>query len=208
MSTNTQTRRDFIKLAAGATAFSLISHRVNAATRTRSIGANDRVRIGIIGCGSRGIGTEMANVNKNAKTENLEVIAVCDPWSVAREKASAQAKEWFGTDAKQCRTVAELLEMKDVDAVSISCCDHWHATYSAEGGFNRDGSIRGENKVEPIEQTDHWVNWFRCMRDGKTPNAPLDAGYQHAIASIMATMSCESGRRTRFDANSRKVMFD
>ena len=67
------------------------------------------------------------------------------------------------------------------------------ATFSADGGIHRDGSIRGENKVEPIEQTDHWVNWYRCMRDGTTPNASLDAGYQHAIASIMATMSYRKG---------------
>ena len=67
------------------------------------------------------------------------------------------------------------------------------ATFTAEGGINRDGSIRGENKVEPIEQTDHWVNWYRCMRDGGTPNAALDAGYQHAVASIMATMSVRDG---------------
>jgi predicted dehydrogenase len=79
------------------------------------------------------------------------------------------------------------------------------ATLSADGGIHRDGSIRGENKVEPIEQTDHWVNWYRCMRDGTTPNASLDAGYQHAIASIMATMSYETGRRTRFDPAKRTI---
>ena len=82
------------------------------------------------------------------------------------------------------------------------------ATFSAEGGIHRDGSIRGENKVEPIEQTDHWVNWYRCMRDGKTPNASLDAGYQHAIASIMATLSYETGRRTRFDPAKRTISVD
>jgi predicted dehydrogenase len=82
------------------------------------------------------------------------------------------------------------------------------ATYSADGGIHRDGSIRGENKVEPIEQTDHWVNWYRCMRDGTTPNASLDAGYQHSIASIMATMSYEQGRRTRFDAATRTISLD
>ena len=71
------------------------------------------------------------------------------------------------------------------------------ATFTAEGGINRDGSIRGENKVEPIEQTDHWVNLYRCMRDGGTPNASLDAGYQHAVASIMATMLVRDGPRAR-----------
>ena len=82
------------------------------------------------------------------------------------------------------------------------------ATLSADGGIHRDGSIRGENKVEPIEQTDHWVNWYRCMRNGTTPNASLDAGYQHSIASIMATMSYESGRRTRFDPATRAISLD
>jgi hypothetical protein len=46
------------------------------------------------------------------------------------------------------------------------------------------------------------------MRDGTTPNASLDAGYQHAIASIMATMSYETGRRSRFDAAKRTISLD
>jgi len=46
------------------------------------------------------------------------------------------------------------------------------------------------------------------MRDGKTPNAPLDAGYQHAVASIMATMSYETGRRVRFDPVRRTITAD
>ncbi|MFO7694051.1 MAG: Gfo/Idh/MocA family oxidoreductase, partial [Vicinamibacterales bacterium] len=86
--------------------------------------------------------------------------------------------------------------------------DWSNAVYSADGGINRDGSLRGENKVEPIEQTDHWVNWYRCMRDGRTPNASLDAGYQHAVASIMATMSYETGRRVRFDPAKRTITTD
>jgi len=86
--------------------------------------------------------------------------------------------------------------------------DWSNAVYSAHGGIKRDGSIRGENKVELIEQTDHWVNWYRCMRDGKMPNAPLDAGYQHAVASIMATMSYETGRRARFDQAKRTITLD
>ena len=86
--------------------------------------------------------------------------------------------------------------------------DWSNATFSAEGGIHRDGSIRGENKVEPIEQADHWVNWYRSMRDGTTPNASLDAGYQHAVASIMATMSYENGRRARFDPATRTISLD
>ena len=47
--------------------------------RPAQFGANDRIRIGVIGCGNRGIGTEMASVRDHAKAENLEVIAVYDP---------------------------------------------------------------------------------------------------------------------------------
>jgi predicted dehydrogenase len=422
MSMTPQSRREFLASITAAGAVSLVAPRgVDARTVRRSFGANDRIRIGVIGCGNRGIDTEMASVRDHAKEENLEVIAVYDPWRLARENAAAKAKEWFGTDAKQCRSVDELLGLADVDAVFISAPDHWHATYleavtkagkhvyvekpmaieigelnrayaaakasgvviqvgtqlrstavamgcrelvksgklgklsrieqvrngerpywyeylkpdvraedldwntftkgrttkafdpilysgwygywefsqgpvpqwavhfldtahfiaglgipescvclggvytwkdehaftapdqvqalwqypeglmisyttnfgnsagdtirycgdkgtlklgwedatySADGGIHRDGSIRGENKVEPIEQTDHWVNWYRCMRDKKTPNASLDAGYQHAIASIMATMSYEKGRRARFDAAKRTISLD
>lgn len=84
--------------------------------------------------------------------------------------------------------------------------DWSNAVYGADGGINRDGSIRGENKVEPIEQTDHWVNWYRCVRDGKTPNASLDAGYQHAVASIMAVKRAESvARRLEHIANDQSI---
>jgi predicted dehydrogenase len=422
MSSPKQSRRDFLTSITAAGAVSLVAPRsLDARTAGRSIGANDRIRIGIIGCGSRGIGVEMASVRDHAKAENLEVIAVYDPYRVAMEEAAGKAREWFGTNAKQCRSVDELLGLAEVDAVFISSPDHWHAThleaaakagkhiyvekpmaneldelnraynaakasgaiiqvgtqlrstgiakgcrellksgrlgkisrieqvrngdkpywyeylkpevraadldwktftngrtnkpfdpimysswygywefsqgpvpqwgvhfldlihyiaglgipqtcvclggvytwkdehrftapdqvqalwhypeglmvsyssnfgnsagdvtrlsgdkgtlkldwsdatFSAEGGINRDGSIRGENKVEPIEQTDHWVNWYRCMRDGTTPNASLDAGYQHAVASVMATMSYETGRRARFDPARRTITLE
>jgi predicted dehydrogenase len=95
------------------------------------------------------------------------------------------------------------------DKGTLECGSLWgEPVYSAKGGVRRDGGIRGENKVEPVPQTDHWLNWFQCMRNGKTPNASLEAGYQHSIASIMATMSYESGRRARFDAKKRKITLD
>ena len=130
MSMPPQSRRDFLASITAAGAVSLVAPRgVDARTVRRSFGANDRIRIGVIGCGNRGIDTEMASVRDHAKEENLEVIAVYDPWRVARENAAAKAKEWFGTDAKQCRSVDELLGLAEVDAVFISSPDHWHASH-------------------------------------------------------------------------------
>jgi len=84
-----------------------------------------------------------------------------------------------------------------------------HPVYTAEGGPLRDGSIRGENEVEqPENQPNHWLNWLQCIRDGNIHTmAPPKAGLQHAVASIMAMRSFESGKRTRWDGKRRKIVF-
>ena len=95
----------------------------------RAIGANDRIRIGIIGCGDRGANAHMPGVNDHAKAANIEIIAVCDPWRVAREQANAKVKEWFGRDARQLVSYRDLLAMKEVDAVMIASPDHVHTLH-------------------------------------------------------------------------------
>jgi predicted dehydrogenase len=104
---------------------------------SRVLGANDRISIGIIGCGSRGVGTHMPGVHKFAEQENIEITAVCDPWRLAREAAVAKTKEWYGREARQFSSYKDLLALKDVDAVMIASCDHQHTTHlkaAAEAG--------------------------------------------------------------------------
>jgi predicted dehydrogenase len=85
--------------------------------------------------------------------------------------------------------------------------DNWNApTYSAEGGIKRDGSIRGQVDVPVVERPDHWLNWLQCMRSGETPHASIEAGYQHAVAVLMATTSYETGKRTRYDRTTRQIL--
>ncbi|MCX7819537.1 MAG: Gfo/Idh/MocA family oxidoreductase [Kiritimatiellae bacterium] len=405
-----------VALAAGLT------RSLTAAERARSIGANDRIRIGLIGCGGRGVGAHMKAIRDHAQAANAAVVAVSDPWRVAAEKAAAQAGEWFGSPARVYRTWQELLGAEDLDAVMIASPDHAHAAqleaaararkhayvekplanrmpellravdavresgiivqcgtqlrsmpgavgarelmrsgklgrasraeqirnaerpywygylkkdvrredvdweqflmgitgvefdavvysawygiwrfsqgpvpqwgvhfldtihyilglglpetcvclggrytwrdvpqfdvpdqvhalwhypegvmvsyttnfgngfgnttriltdrgvlkldkgnapiYTAEGGIHRDGSIRGENVVEPVERPDHFLDWLQCLRSGCTPHAPIEARYQHAVASIMATESYETGRRMRYDAQRRAIVPD
>lgn len=414
------TRRDFLKGSTGLAlaAAAVPSGSVSAATRARSIGANDRIRIGQIGCGGRGLGAHMAGIHPHARTQNVEFVALCDPWRVAREQANAKVKEWFGRDAKQVSSYRDLLAMDEVDAVMIASCDHQHTThleaaaragkhiyiekpmatefdrlvravdavkeagvvaqvgtqirslpgivgardlvktgalgkwsrleecrngekpywyhylkdvkeedvdwkeflmdrpmrpfrsdvysgwygyyefsrgpipgfgshfidlvhfitgakfpescvclggtftwkdehhftapdcvqatwtypegflvsssnnlghgagsvrrfygdkgllkldnwdrptYSPEGGPKRDGSIRGEHPVTPVERPDHFLDWLQCMRENRQPHAPIDAGYQHAVAVLMAMMSYETGRKTLYDAANRLI---
>ena len=125
MSKETTTRRQFIKTASiGAAAISM-----SASSYARVIGANDRISIGVIGCGSRGIDAHMAGVKPFAKEQNIEIAAVCDPWRVRREMAAAKAKEWFGRKARQFVSYRDLVPLKDVDAIMIASPDHVHTTH-------------------------------------------------------------------------------
>ena len=74
--------------------------------------------------------------------------------------------------------------------------DNWTPRPSAPGCPGRDGTIRGEKPVPPVEHPDHYLDWLQCIRENRQPNAPIEAGYQHAVAVIMAMTSYETGRKT------------
>ena len=60
--------------------------------------------------------------------------------------------------------------------------------------------------VKPVERADHFLNWLQCMRTGETPHASIDAGFQHAVAVLMATTSYETGKRTTYDRKKRAIL--
>ena len=118
-------RREFLKTAsAGAAALSMTT-----ASYGRVVGANDRISIGVIGCGGRGMGAHMPGVYAHAKTQNLEITAVADPWLPRREAAAEKVKGWFGRPARTFVSYRDILALDDVDAVMIASCDHQHTTH-------------------------------------------------------------------------------
>jgi len=126
-------RRNFLKTTvAGGTAMAL-----SARSYSRIKGANERISIGQIGCGGRGVGAHMAGVHPHDKAQNVEFTAVADPWRVAQNRAAAKVKEWYGLDARKFSSYRDLLALKDIDAVMIASCDHQHTTHlkaAAEAG--------------------------------------------------------------------------
>ncbi len=101
------TRRSFVVSAA------------TAASAMRVLGANDRVRIGIIGTGSRG-SYLMGQANLAG---NIQWVAVSDAWDVRRDRA----KKLAGDDVAQFADYRALLDRKDIDGVIIATLDHHHA---------------------------------------------------------------------------------
>jgi predicted dehydrogenase len=112
-------RRQFLKntVAAGAGV-------TLGTTRTRVLGANDRIRVGVLGSGGR------AQYLMDLFNENpsVEIVAVCDVYEPHREKALKKAGEASGAspDAKGYTDYREVLDLKDIDAVIIGSPDHWH----------------------------------------------------------------------------------
>jgi hypothetical protein len=65
--------------------------------------------------------------------------------------------------------------------------------------------IRGTNPVEDVPTPDHFLNWLECLRSRQTPNADIEAAYQHAVAVIMAVEAFDSGCRQVFDPKKRTM---
>lgn len=128
---HSSTRRNFLKAGAGAAV------ALSSLGRSRTVGANDRLSIGLIGCGERMRGALMPSIHRYADAEKVEITALCDPWRPAREEAAAMCKKWFGKEARQYGNYRQLLDEADVDIVFIASCDHHHCTHlqaAAEAG--------------------------------------------------------------------------
>jgi predicted dehydrogenase len=114
-------RRDFMKRAAVATAATSLSM---AGISSRSVlGANDRIRLGVIGTGRQGIDNM-----QNFMQHGVEVAAVCDVYQPNLEKGLKAA----GGKAKTFTDFRRLLEEKDIDVVINATPDHWHALPAVE----------------------------------------------------------------------------
>src|SRR5579872_1609931 len=109
----TTTRRSFL-IASGLTALA----------STRVFGANDRLRLGVIGAGERVKGLLHAADNAGA----YEIVAVSDVYGPYRD-AIKERSNGLATTHLDYR---EVLDNKEVDAVIIASPDHWHVTMAAD----------------------------------------------------------------------------
>ncbi|MDG2122383.1 MAG: Gfo/Idh/MocA family oxidoreductase, partial [Verrucomicrobiales bacterium] len=105
------TRRTFLTTSSAAVSFTALS-------AGKVFGANDRINMGSIGLGGRGTGS----TNNFSKINGVGVTHLCDASQKNMDRAGQQHAE-----AKKSQDMRKLLEDKDVDAVIISTCNHWHA---------------------------------------------------------------------------------
>ena len=56
------------------------------------------------------------------------------------------------------------------------------------------------------EERSHVGNWFDCVRSRQTPNAPIQAGFAHAVACCLGREAERTGKRVRYDAATRRII--
>jgi predicted dehydrogenase len=100
-------RREFVTTAAGT-----------LLAGGRALGANERIRIGLIGTGGRCM--YLARLLKSLPGN--EIVAACDVYEPRR----LEAAEKMGPQTKPVSDYREVLDRNDIDAVVIGAPDHWH----------------------------------------------------------------------------------
>src|SRR5437588_6659388 len=90
----------------------------SAAAQTRIVGANDRIRAGIIGAGGRG-----RYLTGQFKELGVEMAGVCDIYEANLQAGLKEAN----TGARSFDDYRKLLDDKSIDAVIVATPDHWHA---------------------------------------------------------------------------------
>ncbi len=96
------------------------------------MGANDRVRVGVVGFSDRFRSSLLPAFLNQHKEMNFDIVAVSDIWKTRREEGQAVLKEKFGHDITACVNNDELYKLKDLDAVIISTADFQHALHTVE----------------------------------------------------------------------------
>ena len=97
---------------------------MTAASASRVAGANKRIRLGIIGTGSRG--SHLIRMAKLAS--GVQWVVVCDAWDQRR----SQAADLIGEPVEKLADYRALLDRRDIDAVIVSTLDHWHSRMTVD----------------------------------------------------------------------------
>lgn len=146
MSRSELTRHQFFaKSIAGTAAFAGVRLSTLSA-----VGANDRLRIGIIGTGSRGL-HHLSEITKLAQSLNVVHLGFY----------------WF------------------------------------PGGAN---AIRQPISVQTEKDENYMANWTECIRTGRTPNVPIELGFNHSVACIMGYLALLTGQRMKYIRNEQRIV--
>ncbi len=159
------TRRNFVKQAAlGAAAFLVYPP-------SRVLGANDRVRVGMIGVGGRG----QDLLKQVLKVPQAELVAIADVYTRRRDEAKQLAPGIQTLDDHR-----RLLERKDIDAVIVASPLHIHARHFV------DTLAAGKDLYSEKTMTWSIPEAEQCLAAAKKSDRVVQIGLQHESSGALA----------------------
>src|SRR5438128_10129297 len=192
-------RRQFVKTSALAAGSISLASVIPAS----AFGANDRIRVAVIGCGGQGTGHVHSLVKRSAE-DNISVVAVSDVY----QRRITRAKDVCKGDGYM--DYRKLLERNDIDAVLIATPDHWH------GKISIDAMAAGKHVYVEKPMT-HTVEQALELRDAVRrykkvlqvgPNGTGSDGYWQAHEAIKAgRMGKVTWAHASYNRNARTCLF-
>lgn len=82
---------------------------------------------------------------------------------------------------------------------------NWRAPTVSNSGAGQPSELGEAKPVESIETPDHFLDWLQCIRTHGTCRAPIEAGYQHSVTTLMAVRAHDTGQRQIYDAEKREI---
>ncbi len=187
-------RRRFLRTSLGATTALLAGARLAPAS---VLGANDRIRIGVIGTGGRARGL----MQQLQELPGQEMVAVSDVY----EPRLLEAADITAGKAAKVPDYRRILDDKAVDAVLIGAPDHWHKTMTLESlAAGKDVYVEkpvshsleeGEAMVKAVEASkqvvqtgtqqrswDHWILGKQIVDSGKLGRVTFVNTYWYQLA--------------------------
>ena len=158
-------RREFIRQAAIGAA------TLAAYPPSRVLGANDRVRVGMIGVGGRG----QELLKQVLGVPSAQLIAIADVYTGSRDEAKQMAPGIQTLDDHR-----RLLDMKDIDAVIVASPLHIHARHF------RDTLAAGKDLYSEKTMTWSIPEAEECLGAAKKSNRVVQIGLQHESSGSLA----------------------
>lgn len=118
-------RRKFIRQTSAAVAGSTLATAIPLSVSgkaERKVGANDKIRFGVIGCNGMGF----SDMGAHLKLPEVECVALADVDQSVLDQRAVGIEAMQGKRPELFKDYRKMLEMKDLDAVIIGTPDHWH----------------------------------------------------------------------------------
>jgi predicted dehydrogenase len=179
-------RRAFVQGAAAASAAFPLFTIAGTKASGKVIGANDTVRIGVAGCGGRG-GSHMSAWTS---AEKVQITYLIDPDTNQSARGARNVEGRQKTKPNTVQDIRQALDDKELDAVSIATCNHWHSLITI-------WACQAGKDVYVEKPISHNVfEGRKCVEAAKKYNRVVQHGTQSrsSVSTAKAAAAAQSGR--------------